>query len=99
MGSDKEKEKMSNKRTIFAHIVAICVVCFTMMICDIQPIYAKEADIYSNINDYLQKCVKNANIPARSVSIVNKNEVLFIGDLVKGIILYKHILMQHFQRG
>lgn len=57
------------------------------MICDIQLTYAKgetksstEADIYSNIDDYLQKCVENANIPAMSVSIVNKNEVLFSGN-------------------
>jgi len=74
---------MSNKRKKAAHIAAICI-CLIIIICDIQPICATEkanpstgADIYSNIDDYLQKCVKNANIPAMSVSIVNKNEVLF----------------------
>ena len=72
---------MSNKRKRSAHIAAICIVYFIVMICDIQLTYAKgetksstEADIYSNIDDYLQKCVENANIPAMSVSIVNKND-------------------------
>ena len=52
---------MSNKRKRSAHIAAICIVYFIVMICDIQLTYAKgetksstEADIYSNIDDYLQ---------------------------------------------
>lgn len=36
-----------------------------------------ETDIYGTIDDYLQSCVKNANIPAMSVTIVSKEEVLF----------------------
>ena len=47
---------MSNKRKRSAHIAAICIVYFIVMICDIQLTYAKgetksstEADIYSNI--------------------------------------------------
>ncbi len=78
---------MNNKKNTLAHIAVICLVCLIVVICGIQPIYAKgdtipspQADVYSNIDDYLQKCVKNANIPAMSVSIVNKNEVLFSGN-------------------
>ena len=78
---------MSNKRKAPAHIAGICIVCLIVVICGIQPTYAKggansstEADLYSNIDDYLQKCVENANIPAMSVSIVNKDEVLFSGN-------------------
>lgn len=78
---------MSIKRTLSAHIAMMCVLCFIVMICDLQPAYAKgktspstETNIYRNIDDYLQKCVENANIPAMSVSIVNKNTVLFSGN-------------------
>lgn len=78
---------MSNKRKTPAHISVIGIVCFIAVICSIQPAYAKEganssteADLYSNIDGYLQKCVENANIPAMSVSIVNKDEVLFSGN-------------------
>lgn len=35
------------------------------------------ADIYKDIDDYLQACVKNAHIPSMSVTIVGKDEVLF----------------------
>ncbi len=69
------------------HITVICIVCFIVVICGVQPTYAEggtdpstQADVYSNIDDYLQKCVENANIPAMSVSIVNKNKVLFLGN-------------------
>lgn len=82
-----EKRKMSNRRKAPAYIAGICIVCFIVAICGVQPICAKgdvnastQADLYSNIDDYLQKCVENANIPAMSVSIVNKDEVLFSGN-------------------
>ncbi|MFR1518530.1 MAG: serine hydrolase domain-containing protein [Clostridia bacterium] len=81
---------MSTKRKMFAPVAAICIVCFIVMIRDIQPVSAgggtkssTQADLYSNIDDYLQKCVKNANIPAMSVSIVNKDEALFSGNYGK----------------
>lgn len=70
---------MSRKKKITIHIGILCMVCFSMVICSIQPAYAK-GDVYSSIDDYLQRCVENANIPAMSVSIVNKNEVLFSGN-------------------
>ncbi len=75
------------KRKASAHVVIICIVCFIVVICGVQLTYAKggtkssvQADIYSDMDDYLQRCVKNANIPAMSVSIVNKHEVLFSGN-------------------
>lgn len=78
---------MSSKRNTPAHIAVICIVCFIMVICGVQPTYSKgdtnsstHADVYSNIDDYLRKCAENANIPAMSVSIVNKDEVLFSGN-------------------
>lgn len=81
---------MSTKRKMFAPVAAICIVCFIVMIRDIQPVSAgggtkssTQADLYSNIDDYLQKCVKNANIPAMSISIVNKDEALFSGNYGK----------------
>ncbi len=52
-----------------------------------MPIYAEgdaglpgKENIYQSIEKYLQECVKSANIPAMSVSIVSKNEVLFQGN-------------------
>ncbi len=78
---------MRNKRKLSAHIAVICVVCFIAVICGMKPAYAEasansstQADIYSGIDDYLKNCVKNANIPAMSVSIVNQDEVLFSGN-------------------
>jgi len=78
---------MGNKRKTSAQIAVIWMVCFIMVICGVQPASAKgdtdlsaQADVYRGIDDYLRKCVKNANIPAMSVSIVNKNEVLFSGN-------------------
>jgi len=60
------------------------MICFIVIVCGVQPTYAKkdtnsstETELYNNIDNYLQKCVENANIPAMSVSIVNKDKVLF----------------------
>lgn len=39
--------------------------------------YFAKADLFGNVDEYLQKCVENAHIPAMSVSIVNKDELLF----------------------
>ncbi len=78
---------MSNKRKASTQMAIICIAGFILAICGVQPIHAKrdtkpstQADVYSSIDDYLQKCVENANIPAMSVSIVNKNEVLLSGN-------------------
>ncbi len=78
---------MRNKRKASAHIAVIWIVCFFVVICGIQPTCAKEstnastqADLFRKIDDYLQRCAENANIPAMSVSIVNKDKVLFSGN-------------------
>ncbi|MCH5296231.1 MAG: beta-lactamase family protein [Ruminococcus sp.] len=47
-----------------------------------QIVYAKteqtsETDIYNDIDIYLQSCVENAHIPSMSVTIVDKDNVLF----------------------
>lgn len=64
----------------------ICIICCIMVIWQVQPACAAaqtnpstETNLYSNIDEYLQKCVESANIPAMSISIVNKNEELFSG--------------------
>lgn len=79
---------MGNERKMTVYIAVIeCIVCFIMLISGVQPTHAKgfansseQLDIYVDIDDYLKKCVENANIPAMSVNIVNKNEVLFSGS-------------------
>ncbi len=72
------KKKVSPQRAI------LCIVCFFAVIYSVQPAYAKnstkssmQSDAFRNINNYLQKCTEKAHIPAMSVSIVNKNEILF----------------------
>lgn len=74
---------MIAKRKIFSSIVVILMIGFIIVFTNIEPINAKEetntasqTDIYSEIDQYLQTCVKNAHIPAMSISIVNKTEVL-----------------------
>ncbi len=70
-------------RKLSARIAVICALCVIVMLFPIQPAYAKEApepDIYRDIDAYLQECAENANIPALSVCIVNKKEVLFSGN-------------------
>ena len=66
-------------------ILLACIVCFSIAcllnICCAQPVYAEtapatEADIYSDIDAYLQSGVKNAHIPSLSVTIVDKDKVL-----------------------
>ncbi|MBD5459977.1 MAG: beta-lactamase family protein [Lachnospiraceae bacterium] len=63
----------------------MCIICCIMVIfggqsaCATAQTSLTETDLYSNIDEYLQKCVENANIPAMSVCIVDKNEELFSG--------------------
>lgn len=76
---------MKNKAKLYAKVAAMCVICLALTVCGVCPTYAQgrsstENDIYSKIDDYLRECVKNANIPAMSVSIVNKDSVLFSGN-------------------
>lgn len=77
---------MNYKKQALTPLLAItCIFCFLATICcGLQPTFAKGSDasfdktnIYAKIDNYLQKCVENAHIPAMSVSIVDKNQVLF----------------------
>ncbi len=78
---------MSEKRKTAAHFVVLCIECFIVVLCCAPPAYAArsansstEAELYSKIDDYLRTCAENANIPAMSVSIVNKDRVLLSGN-------------------
>ncbi len=64
-------------------VVIFYTLCLFVTLFLIQPTYAKENantyinnNIYEEVDAYLQESVKSANIPAMSVSIVNKEEVL-----------------------
>lgn len=76
---------MRNKRemTVYCAII-VCIACFIVGMSSVPLTHAKsvtntskQSDIYEAIDDYLKRSVENANIPALSVNIVNKNEVLF----------------------
>lgn len=71
---------MMKRKIPFAVIAVLFIVCLLSGIFN-TPIYAKaettaETDIYSEIDAYLQTCAKNARIPAMSVTIVDKDNVL-----------------------
>ena len=63
--------------------ISVLFIAFLLnMIYNTQPIYAEteimeETDIYSDIDTYLRSCLKNAHIPSMSVTIVDKDKVLF----------------------
>lgn len=78
---------MNFKRTMSSYIAVICFISFIAIIYDLHPAFAKtittsspKNNIYSNIDHYLQTNVQHAHIPALSINIVNKNEVLFSGN-------------------
>lgn len=69
-----------NRKILLACITFLAIACL-LNICCAQPVYAEtapasETDIYSDIDAYLQSCVKNAHIPSMSVTIVDKDKVL-----------------------
>ena len=69
-----------NRKISLAFIAVLLIACLLNGILN-MPIYAKaetatETDIYSEIDTYLQACAKNARIPAMSVTIVDKDNVL-----------------------
>lgn len=71
-----------NKKMSLACITIVFAVCLLNIFCNTQLDYAKSetkegTNIYSDIDTYLQTCVKNAHIPSLSVTIVDKNKVLF----------------------
>lgn len=71
---------MMKRKIPFAVIAVLFIVCLLNGIFN-TPIYAKAetaagTDIYNEIDAYLQTCAKNARIPAMSVTIVDKDDVL-----------------------
>lgn len=71
---------MGRKMT-FACIAIISIACLLNILYSKQPVSAKagteEANLYNDIDIYLQSCVKNAHIPSMSVTIVDRDQVLF----------------------
>ena len=71
-----------NKKISFACIVILCITCLLNIIYNAHLVYAQTVPtsttgIYNDIDIYLQSCVENAHIPAMSVTIVDKDKVLF----------------------
>lgn len=71
-----------NRKISLACITILFAVCLLNILCNTHLVYAKseteeETNTYSDIDTYLQTCVKNAHIPSLSVTIVDKNNVLF----------------------
>ena len=71
-----------NRKTTLACITILFAACLLNIFYNTQLVYAKseteeETNTYSEIDTYLQTCVKNAHIPSLSVTIVDKNKVLF----------------------
>lgn len=71
-----------NKKILFICIAILSIACSLNIIYNMQSVYAEtetkeEIDIYSEIDTYLRSCVENAHIPSMSVTIVDKDKVLF----------------------
>ena len=81
---DKETKrirKIMNKKIPFSCTVILSVVCLFNVICT-QSVYVQaetntETDIYGDVDIYLKSCAENAHIPSMSVTIADKNNVLF----------------------
>lgn len=68
------------KKRKYLSAVMIVVVILSMIICRSLSVSATTNQINDDtIDEYLQTCVKNAHIPALSVTIVDKDNVLFSG--------------------
>lgn len=71
-----------NRKRSFAYIAILSIAYLLNIIYITQSVYAKtetkaETAIYSDIDTYLQSCTENAHIPSMSVTIVDKDKVLF----------------------
>ena len=66
------------KKRKFICTVMIAVVILSMMICSSLSVEATTNQMdFTTVDKYLQTCVKNAHIPALSITIVGKDKVLF----------------------
>lgn len=67
---------------LLAFFAVLWALCLGLVACPLQPAFASEeaesqAIGYSDIDGYLQTCVARAHLPALSVTIVDKDDVLF----------------------
>ena len=67
---------MINRKNSLVCAAIVFITCFLNILCSAQTVYA-QTDIYNEIDIYLQSCAENAHIPAMSVTIVDKDSVLF----------------------
>lgn len=66
------------KKGKFLSTVMIAVVVLSMILCSSLSAGAVTNQVnYNTVDEYLQSCVRNAHIPALSITIVNKDNVLF----------------------
>ena len=79
-----EKKLIVSKKISLVWIAILSIAYLFNMICNARPVYAEtapatetETDIYSKIDSYLRVCAENAHIPAISVIIADKDNVLF----------------------
>ena len=71
-----------NRKIPLVCIAILSIVFLLDIIFSTQTAYAKtgatsETDIYNDIDIYLQSCAQNAHIPSMSVTVVDKDNVLF----------------------
>ena len=68
------------KKRKFLSTVMIVAVILSIIICSSLSVGAATNRIdYDNFDEYLQSCVESAHIPALSITIVDKDNVLFSG--------------------
>lgn len=70
------------RKILLSCIAILSIACLLNIFSNVQSVYAKtgsraETDVFSDIDTYLRSCAKNAHIPSMSVSIVDKESVLF----------------------
>lgn len=66
------------KKFSFIFIAFLCIACLSL---SVQTVYAEsKTDIYGDIDNYLRSCVKSSHIPSMSVTIADKDNVLFSGS-------------------
>lgn len=68
------------KTALLICIMVLSTIYLLKIICSTGLVYAQpntKADIYSDIDTYLQSCMKSTHIPSMSLTIVDKDKVLF----------------------
>lgn len=55
----------------------ICIVCNILMLCIMHPKAYAQQNIKVTLDNYIEKFLKEQNIPGASVAIVHKNDVFY----------------------